>query len=39
MSSIEKESKVVTQEWIDKYNQAIPLRIEQLNMYEKTLKN
>lgn len=39
ISSIEKESKVVTQEWIDKYNQAIPLRIEQLNMYEKTLKD
>lgn len=38
ISSIEKESKIVTKEWIDNYNQAIPLRIEELNMYEKTLK-
>lgn len=39
ISSIEKESKVVTKEWIDNYNQAIPLRIEQLAIYEKTLKD
>jgi hypothetical protein len=39
ISSIEKESKIVTKEWIDDYNQATPLRIEQLGIYEKTLKD